>query len=788
MARGRVVQRRFTQGELDPEMLGRADIEQFYGAVSRGLNVFAVPQGGLVRAPGLAFVDEVLGSVARADVGVTITTPNGGTGANANDDDEGTELTTTTFVETADPYEVVRYDLGASARVGYVRVKGLRCNTGTLPSVFVQTSPDGVVWTSRGDEIELTTTGQSFTVRVQNSARYVRLVRIGDATNYPATTVTLQEFNVWLEGALGKVRLVNFEFSTELTYLLVITEFNIAVYRDNNYIVDVYAPSLFESKLDRLKWTQSANTIILVEETLQPQLVQRVSEEDWTIEPISFDFIPKYDFNPVTTNPAVNITPDALSGVVKLTASSSLFVSGDVNQVIEGNGGRARIVKYINGTTVSAYMEIPFFSTDVLQSGTWDFLKGFESVWGGGNGWPRSATFFEGRLWFGGSQARPRTVWGSRVNLFFDFDPGTALDDDAVVIDVQGSNNELNTIVDVFGGQDLHVLTTGSSYAFLKSVSEAITPTNAYLPPQSSSGAQDGLSPFSIEGVVYYVQRGGSALLGSVFSDSVNAYQELIASKLSSHLIKSPVRVARRRATSTDEGAYALLVSDDGNLTVANISSLEGISAFTERNTNGSFIEVATVFDQMYFVVDRTIGGVPVKYIERFDFNNLFDASIRITENLPSQTFSGLGHLNGETVKVKADGFDLDDVTINNGQATISRTASEYVEFGFNFTPVITDLPAQLGSETGSMSRLGRNKRVSEIHARVYQTTSLEVNGQEINFNRIQGLSNAAATPPYTGVISVFGNKGWSEDGTITITQSSPGSMQILEVSKKVNV
>ena len=38
-------------------------------------------------------------------------------------------------------------------------------------------------------------------------------------------------------------------------------------------------------------------------------------------------------------------------------------------------------------------------------------------------GYPRTVTFHQGRLYFGGSKSRPSTIWGSKVGLFFALKP-----------------------------------------------------------------------------------------------------------------------------------------------------------------------------------------------------------------------------------------------------------------------------------------------------------------------------------------------------------------------------
>ena len=66
-----------------------------------------------------------------------------------------------------------------------------------------------------------------------------------------------------------------------------------------------------------------------------------------------------------------------------------------------------------------------------MASGDYVVESGYEVTWSGTRGYPRTATFHEGRLYLV-AQSRPNTLFGSRVARFFDFNPGEGLDDDAI--------------------------------------------------------------------------------------------------------------------------------------------------------------------------------------------------------------------------------------------------------------------------------------------------------------------------------------------------------------------
>lgn len=101
---------------------------------------------------------------------------------------------------------------------------------------------------------------------------------------------------------------------------------------------------------------------------------------------------------------------------------------------------------------------------------------GYEAVWSSSRGYPRTVTFHEGRLFFGGVKSRPSTVFGSKVGLFFDFDPEEGLDDDALEATLDTST--FNSIVDITSGRDLQIFTTGGEFYVPQQGLDPITPLN----------------------------------------------------------------------------------------------------------------------------------------------------------------------------------------------------------------------------------------------------------------------------------------------------------------------
>jgi hypothetical protein len=787
MGRLNVIQHRFTSGEFDPKLLGRSDTEFYYSASERALNVFITPQGGFRRRPGLEYIDRLHRRVSRLTAGVTISVPNGGTGANANDNDTTTNVTTTSNISTTNPYVVVQYDLGSSKALAFADVVGAKLSAaGSSSEFFIQVSNDNATWTSLGQAVGMSDVDNTQRRRIRGSWRYVRFARIG-ATDLSTLKAVVQEFSVWEElSAQSNTRILDFVFNLTEAYCLAITEGNIAVYRNGEFKTDVRATAIALSMIPALNWTQSADTMILVQEDMRPQLLKRqASDTNWSFDPASFTYIPRYDFVPATAFPATTLTPSAISGTVTLTSGVTSFAAQHIGQYVEGNGGRARIVQVNTSTTAVAVVEVPFYNTNAIASGNWAMLTGFENVWSIARGWPRSVTFHEGRLWFGGSKTRPQTLWGSRVGLFFDFDPGTVLDDDG--IDVTLDTDQANAITNMVSNRTLQILTIGGEFIARQATDEPITPLNINIQRQSLSGSEENLRCVIIEGSTIFVQRKGRSILQFNYNVDDGYFTTNNLSLISSHLVREPSDLALRSSASTDEASVLMVVNSDGSMTVACLLLQQKVVAFTDIQTAGDFRNCAAVVDEMYFVVRRTINGETVQYLERFNDNCFTDAAKLVVSGLPASTFGSLSHLEGQECRVRADGSVMANRTPASGSVTIERDAETSFEIGLNFNSLLrTIYPEDERMGPG----LGQRRRIAEAAMRLYQTKGFKVNGRAVVF---RGFGPAGAgspldqSPPlFSGDKVIRGLLGWKRRPQVEIMQDDPVEMNVLAMTVTV--
>ncbi len=590
--------------------------------------------------------------------------------------------------------------------------------------------------------------------------------------------------------AADGVRLVPFQFSVADSYMLCFTNNRMYVIKNGAVITNIngtgnnyLTTSIGSALLDDMCWTQSADTLIIVHPDLQPvKLVRGASDASWTASTITFDSIPQYAFTLSFSNPAATLTPSAVSGNITLTASAGVFSAGNVGQYVNGTPqGRARIVQYVSSTVVNAVTEYPFFNSSAIASGSWELETGYENAWSSGKGWPRTVSFHEGRLYFGGSKSRPSTIWGSKIGLFFDFQPTESLDDDAVEATLD--TNELNVITDIISSRDFQVFTTGGEFYVPQQGTDPITPLTFTFKNVSRNGIKTGTRVQSVETGSIYIQRQGKSLNEFVFSDTQATYVTQRISLLSGHLLKTPKRIAMRRASSTEEADLLMMTNaDDGSLAVFSIMRSQQITSPSEFTTVGSFIDVGVDVTSIYAVTKRTFSSTDKYFVELFGYDYFTDCAF---VGGAASSKSSLPH-EGAALNVICDGVPQGNETVSSGSVTFDRASSTAYEVGLPITVYVKTLPVEIKLQSGN--RISFKKRIVEINAIVNDTQHLQINNNPVPFRSFDNPLLDAAEPEFTGIKRVNGALGYSREASIEVSQNLPLKMTLLGLDYRVAV
>jgi hypothetical protein len=584
-------------------------------------------------------------------------------------------------------------------------------------------------------------------------------------------------------------RMVNFEFDVDRSYMLVFVNQRMYVFKDGVLITNINGSGLnylavtniTSSVIPTMCWTQSANTLIITQQTINPiRILRGGNDATWSVNNLSFDSIPKFAFTLAFANPAATLTPSAVSGSVTVTASASVFVSGNVGQYINASPqGRARIVAVTSGTVAQVVTEVPFFNTSAIAQNSWEIESGYENVWSNTRGWPRTCTFHEGRLYFGGSTQRPSTIWGSKVGQFFDFEADQAYDDDAVEATLD--TNTLNVITDIISGRDLQVFTTGGEFYVPQEGLQPITPATFFMRAVSRIGSREGIRVKQLQTGTLYIQRQGKALNEFQFSDATLSYVTASISLLSSHLLIEPQELALRKATSTDESDALYVLNGNGTMSVYSLLRQQNVVAPTRFTTDGLFVDVGVDIEDVYVVVKRTFDGTDYYAVELFDSNVFTDCAF--TGGAASGATS-LPH-EGKDVQVICDGSPQGTEEVVSGAVTFNRPSVTNYEVGLPMTVLIRTLPLEPRLSIGP--RVGFKKRIVEINALLYETQNIVINNNLVPIRTLDTLDILdAPVPEFTGTKVLNGVLGYTQDAQITVSQTQPQKLTLLGLEYKM--
>ena len=618
-------------------------------------------------------------------------------------------------------------------------------------------------------------------------------------------------------GAANSHHLVPFEFSSTQSFMIAMTALNnqttIRMHffqqgtlltningSGNNYIDfsvgTLYATSTFD--LAKLSFTQSADTLICVHPNFVPfKVVRGGTNTTWTATSLASELtVPKHAFNLSTSSPAGTITPSGVDGTVTITASNNIFSSGNVDQFIEiDNGfGRARITRFNSATEVEAMVEIPFFDTDATSN--FILETGYEDAWSNSRGWPFTATFHEGRLYFGGSASLPSSLFGSKVGDFFNFKAAEGLDDDAIKITL--STDSVNTVTGLRSGRDLQIFTTGAEFFIPQGDLDPITPANVVAKSSTKRGAKPFIKPQAAEGGTLFIQRSGKAIRELLFSDVELSYVANNISLLASHLLVDPQKMALRSATDTTEGDLFLIVNGEdttgyraaslqhaGQIAAFMLNKGQNIVAPSHFVTDGTFKDIAVDIDDIYTIVKRTIGGATKYYLEIFDEDFTTDGAVQTLTGFSGNTYGGHSHLDGKTVKVIRDDIVDADQVVSSGNVTAGGQPTTYLEAGLDYAVEVVTNPVELRLPSGVVA--GQRKRILEVTPNMYLTQNLALNGHALPLQTI-ALSGAGGVSAFTGKKKTPGFLGYSRDAQITISQTQPVFFTLLSLDYKVSV
>jgi len=237
-----------------------------------------------------------------------------------------------------------------------------------------------------------------------------------------------------------------------------------------------------------------------------------------------------------------------------------------------------------------------------------------EGAWSAYRGYPKSVTINEGRLEYGYTVSQPQTTWGSAIGAYEVFELGS---DDADAIEFTADTNQVEVINWLFPANEILVGTpSGVSALGTGSDTLALAADTGRMKKKVSYGASSIL-PQIIGNFVFYWQKYNRILREYGISADTLDYEAKDATAFADHISEGGIVDMAYQQSPLN---ILWCVRTDGKLAVFTRQIEQKVSAWTLHDTQGFYESVAVIpkesYDEVWFVVRRTINGVTRRYIE----------------------------------------------------------------------------------------------------------------------------------------------------------------------------
>lgn len=401
--------------------------------------------------------------------------------------------------------------------------------------------------------------------------------------------------------------------------------------------------------------------------------------------------------------------------------------------------------------------------------------------------YPNTCAYFQQRRVYSGSTNNPDTYWMSKPGLYSNMDssiPTTAADAITGTPWAQQVNG-IQYMVPMPGG--LVTLTGLGAWQVNGGSQTAVTPTTQTATPQAYNGCHFHVPPIQINYDILYVQSKGSIVRDLSYNFFVNIYTGTDLTVLSNHLFNN--YQVQYWAWAQEPYKLVWLVRNDGTMLSLTYLKEQEIFSWTRHDTNGEFICVCSVpeqinpnipvsvnfspalYDAVYCITQRYVQGAWRYYSERMDSriwqtvedSFCVDAGLEYPQSYPNASLSASSSTGTTTFTASSSIFSSgnigDVLRIGGGIATITGYTSGTIVTG-TLTQPITDvayndpLDTPLPQSAGTWSLSTPTSTVSGLNHLNGLTVAILADGSVVP-NQV--VTNNSVTLPYPASSIVVG-------------------------------
>jgi hypothetical protein len=558
----------------------------------------------------------------------------------------------------------------------------------------------------------------------------------------------------------------------------------------------------FNPKKPKIKICQSADVVYFLHPDYPEYRLSRTADASWSFTQVQHRDGPYLDENTTATT----ITPSAATGAgITLTASSATginegagFMASDIGRLVRLKEGSTWGWCIITGHTSSTVVTADVLSTLTNTNAKAAWRLG---LWSDTYGHAACATFHEERLIRApGGTIRPQRFDGSISGDFDNFTPGTG-DGDPLAYNI--GSNDVATILWLASERSLLLGTPSGPFSVATDTTNgALTPTNARARRQSGDGCADA-QPGLIGATLLFIQAMGRKLRELAYRLEVEGYRAPDLTVRADHLFAAAKQLLGI-CWQQEPFSAVWAARSDGMLTGFTYERDQEVLAWHRHPLAGTAAGAAAVEacavipgaagDELWLVVNRTIGGATTRYVEVMEAPLGDDAdqvhAWYVDSGLQyagaaTTTISGLGHLAGETVSLWTDkGVHRNLVVSAGGTLTLDFEITQ-AQIGLPMPWVLHTQRLEAGAEPGITAQT-KKKRVARVAVRMLRSIGIKVGRDATNYFEIPprtAQTNLGQAPQLRSddYENAF-NGTWDTDGGVRLFGDGPGPVTIVAI------
>jgi hypothetical protein len=602
--------------------------------------------------------------------------------------------------------------------------------------------------------------------------------------------------------------LIPFRYTADKAYVIELGPGNMRFFTQRaplkvgGVIYELVTPYSVDELAD-VRFAQDADVLFLVHPNHPPQRLQRLSDSAFSLEDFPFT-VPVWDTQ--NTDPDIKLVVN--SGAITATSGTPFDASwvGRSVRFFDTDWKQGKVTSVISATQAQLDQSIT-----VTETSQWQ-LSAFYS----GN-YPSQVLFHEERLVFAATASRPQTFWMSQIADYQNFAP---TEEDGTVVDTNAisgtmNDNQINKIhwlaslnANLLVGTESGVWVVRSSNS-----STGLSPSSVIARRQHAT-ASAAVPPILIGDSLMFLNRPQRKLYSLRLDNGVDHYSALDESLLADHILGSGgSRMAYQESPhgllwiARRDGQMACLSYDVSREVIGwsrhdlggDAAKVESLAAIPQPNTGVQGADTSP--DDLWLVVSRQVGGQTQRFIEHFEsywsYESTLEQAFFVDAGLSFSgqgmtSFTGLDHLNGQSLVALVDGQAISGLVPSGGALTPPQSADQ-VQIGLPYATEGEILDIDAGGDDGSA--IGKPRAIFEVTFNVWRSWQLRA-GPSLDTLRPLAFQSAAEDEDpnlplpraYSGLVRQKQDEGgWKRRTNLAWQQSDPYPFTLLSLTLRLS-